>query len=77
MLKIDTYILIGKDDMPDELREKKSFTILVDENMFKMAYFGEEFCKDTFGEKIKREIIKRFDEAFETSDYIRDLMREE
>jgi len=78
MLRIDNYILIGKDDMPDELREKQSFTIMIDENMFRTAYsFGEECCKDMFGEKIKREIIKRVNEALENSEYIRDLMKEE
>ena len=77
MLKIDTYIIIGKDDMPDELRENKSFTILIDENMFKMTYFGEEFFgKNMFKEKIKKDISKRVNEVLENSEYIRDLMRE-
>ena len=76
MLRIDTYIIIGKDNMPNELREKQSFTILIDKNMFRMAYFGEEFCKDMFKEKIKIDISKRIDEVLENSEYIRDLMKE-
>lgn len=77
MLRIENYIMIGKDDMPDEMKEKKSFTIIIDENTFRIAHFdfGEEFCKDIFEEQIKKEIIKRIDEVLESSEYIEELKR--
>lgn len=77
MLKIDNYIMIGKDDMPEELREKKSFTILIDENMIKIAQKSDVwgFIDEDLYEKIKAELNRKPDEIFENSEYIEELKR--
>ena len=74
-LRIDTYILIGDDTMPDILKEKQSFTILISEDMIKKALTDELLYEDFYNEEIKPLFVSKLNEIFKNSEYIKEARK--